>query len=81
MKTLVIEKNIPIPTRYIAGSAMDAMRKAFNKMRIGDSFIFEGNKHPYIAARDAGIRIKTQKISGQGYRIWKIGNVTTKKTS
>jgi len=73
MNPILIDHNIPVPARGVAGSAMSRMREALSGMEVGDSFLWSrDNKHPYKAAKQLGCRITTQKVNGNGWRIWRI---------
>ena len=68
-----IDSSIPVPERrFCKCGASHELRTAFSKMNHGDSFVWENNYAPFRVAYQIGIKIKTRKINGSGYRVWKI---------
>ena len=68
---LVIEKNIPVPTRAKHGTGITATAR---KMEVGDSFLVEGpaRKGIYTYLRYlAPMRFTTRTVDG-GIRIWRV---------
>ena len=73
--TIKIDKNQPLPKdKWVDDSMIGAYRKALCSMNQGDSFIVNDEtayKLAYRAARQVLITIKTRKVNGQGFRIWR----------
>lgn len=68
---ITIERGVPIPAGRLAlGGDLARLRAALTGMTPGDSFTWPANKAAWLAARQAGVAIKTRKIDG-GYRIWR----------
>lgn len=70
--TIVIKRGIPMPLqKWHSTGKLASLRLAFSKMRVGEHFDWGGHPtDPYRAARSMGARIRTEKISGQGTRVW-----------
>ena len=69
-----IEKGIPIPSRPPGGEWGALLRR----MKVGDSIKVTTNSQRNTvvqAAARCGISIKTHKLNGEGYRIWKLGTI------
>ena len=62
-----IEKNIPMPKK---NNTTEVMRG----MSVGDSFVIPFGVHRgvYQIAINAGIKIKTKKLSNDEVRVWRI---------
>ena len=73
--TIKIDKNQPLPKdKWVDDSMMGAYRKALCSMKQGDSFMVNDDRDYKLAYRAAGqvlVKIKTRKVNGQGYRIWR----------
>jgi hypothetical protein len=54
-----------------ASSERGMLREALTRMEIGQSFTWNDNVNPFMAAYDVGVKIKTAKLNGNGYRIWR----------
>ena len=71
--TITIESGHAMPKgRQILTSQLGALRAAIKQMRSGQSFVWHDNRHPYKAAQQVNATIKTVKLNGQGYRIWRV---------
>lgn len=78
---IVIETGIPIPPPTTRGRwsvngrecETHTIRDAFLAMSIGDSFLYNRTTIFYSIAQQLGIQIRTEKINGEGYRVWRIG--------
>lgn len=69
---IVIEQGVPMPAGR-QGGFMYQLRLAFLEMKPGDSFVWHrDNKHCYVVAKMMDIKIRTMKVSGEGYRIWRV---------
>lgn len=56
-----------------ANSIMRQLYEALLSLPVGGSFLFErNNKKPYDAAKRAGVKIRTRKEDGLGWRITRI---------
>lgn len=75
MNEIKIEKGVPIPHRRGSGPTE---KYPFSKMKIGDSFLVQGDKDSSairVTASAAGRRLKftfTVHRGEDGYRIWRI---------
>jgi hypothetical protein len=70
---IVIESGIECPDgMFPVNGTLQGLRKALKKMKPGQSFMWDDNALPYHAASSIGIKVKTRKISGLGYRVWKL---------
>jgi hypothetical protein len=68
-----IDKGIPIPERKFAVEGKHhELRQALLGMNCGDSFAWPENRKPYKAADQVGVVIKTRKVNGSGYRVWRV---------
>ena len=67
-----IEKNIPIST--VIKKPKGPLRLALEKMEIGDSILIESSKRgcSYMAAKGAGIKIKTISEENDCHRLWRV---------
>ena len=79
-KPIKVESGVPIPTsnEHLWGP----VRKAVNRMKIGESFLVETLaqvNNALVSASDAGVTITTRKENGCGYRIWKVSNQPAKR--
>jgi len=73
MEALKIEADIPIPdgkTRD-GNTDMGLLRSAFRVMAVGNSFFWPKTcTHPYLAAKQVGVKITCRKQDKGGWRIW-----------
>lgn len=68
-----IEKGVPIPVGHCwRHGGMFKLRAALRSMKVGDSFLWDNNRHPYLAAIQTRTRIRTSKESGVGFRVWRV---------
>jgi len=68
-----IERGVPVPERrFHTTGNLCALRNAMKNMAPGDSFLWGDNKSAYDAANQIGVKIKTRKSNGDGYRVWRI---------
>jgi hypothetical protein len=68
-----IESGIPAPTgRKAVHGKMAMLRIAMKAMKVGDSFIWNNQQHPFEIADEMRIKITTRKISTGEYRVWRI---------
>ena len=67
-----IEKNIPLPT--VNKKPKGPLRLTMEKMEIGDSILIGSNKRAssYMAAKGAGIKIKTVFEEPDYHRVWRV---------
>jgi hypothetical protein len=66
-----IETNVPIPK--LGTTQWSKMTITIRNMAIGDSFVYPNNNTaPYKAAKKAGIKIRTSKVNGEGWRVWRV---------
>ena len=68
-----IEHGIPIPQGR--SGRLQRLRDKLRAMEIGDSFVYDDRadcSNPHQAARQIGAKIKTTKLDGLGFRIWRI---------
>jgi hypothetical protein len=70
--TIKIERGIPIPNNRYAG-VQAVIREAFRKMEVGESCVIPetANSGAYQCAKQVRIQIKTRKLNGDGYRVWR----------
>lgn len=71
MKKFTIETGVPIPKGYQYGD-QHLLRETMRAMNIGESFIFQNQSAAINASKSVGIKITTRKISGEGFRIWRL---------
>ena len=78
--TITIESGHTMPSRKrleASGTKRDPLsvrgmlRNALAMMREGQSFIWQDSRQAFLAAYDIGATIKTKKLNGKGYRIWR----------
>ena len=70
--TITIESGHEMPHgREVPTSKLGAIRATLAKMKLGQSFVWGENKHVYTAARQIGVKIKTEKLNGEGFRVWR----------
>ena len=67
-----IEKNIPLAT--VSKKPKGPLRLAMEKMEVGDSILIESSKQAssYMAAKGAGIKIKTVFEGDDCHRMWRV---------
>lgn len=72
--SIVIERGFPIPTHQ--RSKLHEMRLALSSMSYGDSFVYDQGRHDtsdvHRAAREVGVKVKTTKLDGGGFRVWRV---------
>lgn len=69
---IIIEHDIPIPKGREGGFKYQ-LKCAFLEMKPGDSFMwYRDNKHCYSVAKTVDVKIRTMKVSGKGYRVWRV---------
>lgn len=71
MNEIKIECGIPAPTGRESGK-QEVLRQAFRKMKSGDSFLWTCPRSVYRTAQLMGIKVRTRKLNGEGYRVWRI---------
>ncbi len=66
MIKITIESGFAMPkSRQRSKSDLGVLRHAILTMKPGQSFVFtKNNRHPYLAARQVGCRVATEKING-----------------
>lgn len=70
---LVIESHVPMPEgRFHDNGLYATLRKTLKEMTDGQSFVWSENTMIYRAAQEAGVKVKTRKINGEGYRVWRV---------
>lgn len=68
-----IEKNIPIWRKSEREGKLKQIRTTLSQMKPGDSFLYNGtNFCIFRAAQQLNISITTRKVSGEGYRVWRV---------
>lgn len=70
-----VESRIEMPPGRMAMTGkLAALRDAIAAMKPGDSFMWgdKDNKAPYAAARQLKSKISIRKISGEGWRVWRV---------
>jgi hypothetical protein len=68
-----IDRSIPLPLgRFYTTGKLHELRETIRRMKIGESFVWHENKHPYACADQVKCKIITRKIDGNGYRVWKV---------
>jgi hypothetical protein len=74
-RTIIIEirDGIPIPIgRSVEDSVLNTLRKTISSMKVGQHFDWKSeNKSLYRAASEIDVKIKTRKLDGGGYRVWR----------
>ena len=55
------------------GSRMYVLREAIRSMSPEQTFDWPENDFPYRAAKKLGLKIKTEKLDGSGYRVRVVG--------
>ncbi len=71
--TISIERGHKMPEkRFMEHGNQASLREAISKLKRNESFLWKDNKMPHKAAEDLGMKIKTRKINGEGFRVWKI---------
>lgn len=70
--TIKIESDIPIMPRRIPNSKYREAYELMVKMECGQSFIWHENTSIYRVAKVLGISVKTRKLDGTGYRVWRV---------
>ncbi len=69
----MIETNQSVPVgRYHSAEVRETLRQTLSAMQPGQSFLWPENKYVYLAARQVGVKIKTRKVDGCGYRVWRV---------
>jgi len=66
-----IDTDIPIPPKF-PKSKQAELRFMLTAMLPGDSFLVDYCQQAHCAAKKAGVTIQTRKVSGEGFRVWKI---------
>lgn len=64
--------DIPSGNRALIG-AMHDLRRTLETMLDGESFIWPDARVCWRAAIQIKVKIKTRKISGRGFRVWRVG--------
>lgn len=62
----------PAPGRKVSESELGTLRQIFEAMKPGDSFEWPSNKQVYRAANEVKAKVRTRKLNGTGYRVWRI---------
>lgn len=76
MKKIVIQDNIPLPTkenRYRPTQFRTGLKKALKEMRPGQSFLYPDHRRHSVTqtAREVGVEIIIAKVNIAKIRVWK----------
>lgn len=71
--SIVIDSHVPMPEgRFAQTGLYQTLRQTFKDMKDGQSFVWSENVMIYRAAKEAGVIIKSRKLNGEGYRVWRV---------